>query len=185
VSPEAAVIGRRWWVILSVALPLGGCATVMGGKHQRIQLETDPPGAAVTVDGRFIGHTPIAAPFLRSRTHRVQLDRAGCHPFVMELTRRVSGWFFMNFALGGAGMIVGAIVDSFTGAMYSLLPEERVAEGRMMLHAGNDRLFARVALSCFPPSGPTNPTLPTVAPPGSTPAPPPPPPPAPGAEGQP
>lgn len=165
-----------WALTLALALSLGGCATVIAGKRQLWQFESQPTGARVLVDGRPVGITPVAVQLRRDRAHMIRFDRGGCQPRVIHLRRRVNGWFWFNLLWGLEGAI-GMIVDAATGAMYELMPTAGSWSQGMMLHEGGDRMYLRVPLArqCRLPA-PVVPPAPPTPPPGAPPpaAPPPP-----------
>ncbi len=45
----------------------------------------------------------------------------GYQPFEATLTRSVSGWVWGNIVIGG---LIGLAVDSISGGLYSLAPEQ-------------------------------------------------------------
>jgi len=158
--------------VIFLGMVWGGCGLILNGKRQRIQIESVPPGAQVLVNGRLAGVTPLAAEFPRDEAHGVTLVLPGHVPYEISLEKRASGWFIANLVWFPYGLI-GMIVDAAVGGMYSLHPVERTAAGRMLLHAGADRLTLRVHLA---PAAPPPGTLPPPAPPPPATSPPPPPP---------
>ena len=51
--------------VLTIAVLLGSCATILTGTTQRVTIDSTPPGAKIIVDGYMMGTTPA----------RVRLDR--------------------------------------------------------------------------------------------------------------
>ncbi len=47
----------RWLALFLMLLMLGGCV------ERRLQLESDPPGALVFLNGEEVGRTPMSVPF--------------------------------------------------------------------------------------------------------------------------
>ena len=83
----------RWIRALAAALPLscaGGCTTWS-------LIESDPPGAAIRVDGEGMGTTPATVP-LRYRaawkTHRLELSLAGYRTLETTLEKRTQ-WGYL------------------------------------------------------------------------------------------
>ncbi len=56
---------------LAAVLALAGCT------ERRLELESDPPGATVYVDGKKIGLTPISVPFEFYGTREFRLEKEG------------------------------------------------------------------------------------------------------------
>ena len=67
---------------------LSACATVGHGPKQTIAIESDPPGAAVTVDSKPRGHTPLTLNLTRVVSHEVRVDRAGYKSETIKLRSR-------------------------------------------------------------------------------------------------
>ncbi|MBL0725835.1 MAG: PEGA domain-containing protein [Alphaproteobacteria bacterium] len=42
-----------------LCISLSGCATIFGRKHQNVNFESEPEGARVYVEGKFVGRTPV------------------------------------------------------------------------------------------------------------------------------
>jgi hypothetical protein len=127
-------------VVFVLALsPLCGCATVLHGSRQTIHVETDPPGATVTVAGeRHTSPVDIVLP-RKSEDLEVVIEKDGFATKRIPLVRRVSGNTWLDFlgipagaAAGGAigvnssthseelqngagGMIIGAVALSGMG----------------------------------------------------------------------
>lgn len=129
-----------------------GCATIAHGRYQRIQVETDPPSAKVSVEGtrrqtkgvvRF--ETPGEVAVHRKEERVVlRIEKDGYGPVEVALKRGASAWTPLGFAgfvgglgvwLGmleggaGVGMAVGAAyggvgvaIDLLTGSAFRLHP---------------------------------------------------------------
>lgn len=129
-----------------------GCATIAHGRYQRIQVETDPPAARVSVEGtqrRAKGVLQFETPgevVVDRKEKRVvlRIEKAGYETAEVALHRGASPWTPIGFAgsvggLGvwvgmleagvGAGMAVGAVyggigvgIDLLTGSAFRLHP---------------------------------------------------------------
>jgi hypothetical protein len=124
------------------AAPLGGCATIAHGSRQTVHVETDPPGATVTVAGeRHTSPVDLVLP-RKSEGLEVLIEKDGYVPKKIPLVRKTAGSTWFNFfgvpigsAAGGAiaasrsssdlsagientagGMIGGAVL--VTGAFF-------------------------------------------------------------------
>ena len=98
---------------------LSSCSTMVNGTTQRIELASDPPGAAVKVDGIPIGNTPTSIDLKRGSSHFVTVEKTGYAASDETIEQHTSWWFAGNILLGG---IIGMIVDYSTGGMYNLAP---------------------------------------------------------------
>jgi hypothetical protein len=111
--------------ILAAALcSLGGCATVVRGTNDALQVNSTPSGASVTTtNGYSCPETPCAIKMPRRSEFTATITKQGFAPVHVAVTNRVSGGggaaMAGNLVLGG---IVGAGVDAGTGAMLDLTP---------------------------------------------------------------
>ncbi len=64
--------------ILALTLPSTGCLTILGGGGNKIDIETTPPGATVTLEGFGECETPCAIQL--EQTRRVTVAKAGYKP---------------------------------------------------------------------------------------------------------
>lgn len=107
----------------STLLLTTGCATVTRGSTDTLVIESDPPGAKVTLSNGMTGQTPASFKLPRKESLVVEIHKAGYEPLKVNVQPQISG-------AGGAGMagnlllggIVGAAVDAGTGAMNDLKP---------------------------------------------------------------
>jgi hypothetical protein len=110
---------------LGCALVLGlagqGCATVVagGGGDQHIKIISDPPGAAVTVDGQPRGVTPLTVPLNRDTDHKVVFEAPGHDSAEVTLKRYLNPWLLGNVVFGGP---LGLAVDVVTDSTHILVP---------------------------------------------------------------
>lgn len=133
-----------------------GCATIVNGTRQTVEFQSNPAGATVLVDGRYLGGTPVAAELERDKNHHVRIGLPGYLTFDMLLERRTSGWAWGNLLLGSAGLI-GIVVDALSGALYTLEPRHLAASAmlghRMTTTEHGSRLVMIVALNPVPQPG--------------------------------
>jgi hypothetical protein len=107
------------WALLAAAA-VTGCATVTGGTGpQKVKVVSDPPGAAVLVDGRPFGVTPTTVAVDRTVGHRIELEKDGYAPTAADLKTGVNPWVFGNLLVGG---LVGIVVDLATDSERRLYP---------------------------------------------------------------
>ncbi len=99
------------------------CATITRGVHDKLSVQSQPPGAQVTLSTGEKGVTP--AKFIKSR--RESLSVTVSKPGYISQTIRVES---KASATGGAAMagnavaggLIGLAVDAGSGAMFSLYP---------------------------------------------------------------
>ena len=107
----------------STLLLTSGCATVTRGTTDTLVIESDPPGAQVTLSNGMSGQTQASFKLSRKTTLVVDIVKAGYEPVKVNVQPQISG-------AGGAGMagnvlvggLIGVAVDAGTGAMNDLKP---------------------------------------------------------------
>jgi hypothetical protein len=107
--------------VLLVPTFLGGCATVLSGRDQKIPITTDPMGASVQVDGGGTFTTPAELNLARKDNHTLLVSMPGYHTEKVEVTKSLNPAFLGNIIVGG---VVGGVVDYFSGAAADLSPDK-------------------------------------------------------------
>lgn len=115
-------------IFIAVAMLTQGCATLHNGRHQEIEVVTDPAGATVEVRcGR--PQSAVVTPTTVRLPRRVEqcsliLTRPGFHSETVVFASSPSGWVWGNFAAPIAGAASGttrqsdqAFGDFFLGAL--------------------------------------------------------------------
>ena len=96
---------------------LSGCATIVTGADQMVQVDTTPVNAVVTINQQSYGKTPARINLDRStKNAAVEINLEGYESKVVHLKRGVNGWVWGNIAFGG---LIGLVIDSSSGAMYA------------------------------------------------------------------
>ncbi|MCF8242752.1 MAG: PEGA domain-containing protein [Melioribacteraceae bacterium] len=108
-----------------IALAFGACSTVINTTTQNVELKTTPPNAKITVDGKSFGTSPQTVNIERGKNHVVRFDLDGYDLYEMQITRKISAWYWFN---GLNLFIPGMVADWMTGSMYYLLPDQIEAE---------------------------------------------------------
>lgn len=97
------------------ALLASGCATVTKGPNQRVEIDSTPAGAAVRVNGEWIGNTPTSANLSRKRAHTVEVEK----PYYDSETVTL-----LTVPNEAADAVVRFGIDEVTGAHADLSPDE-------------------------------------------------------------
>lgn len=152
-------------VLVAVTLLGGGCGTILGGTST-ISLNTNPPGAAAYVNGRYVGRTPVQVQLSTDRSHRVAFSARGYVPVQRTLVRSINvGWLLLDILW----FPVGVIVDAITGK-WGYFPESYISV--QLQPAGHQHAptnvpapgqFSRPPGNALPP--PATPTSPNAPPP--------------------
>jgi hypothetical protein len=112
-------------VVLVMALGIVACASIMNGTGQKLNIASEPAGAAVLVDGDAVGNTPVVAKMSRNERHTITVKLDGYQPFEVKTSRHMNGWVVGNLVFGGP---LGLIIDFADGAAYKLTPKEIAAQ---------------------------------------------------------
>jgi hypothetical protein len=114
-------------VVLSVAMIClaARCASIAHGRYQQVPINSNPSGAAVSVEcgagPQPSGQTPVTVSLKRNAEPcKVSIAKDGYEDTSVIFARAISGWIWGNIAFGG---IPGWIIDGADGAMYNRLPE--------------------------------------------------------------
>lgn len=104
--------------IAITAFAFGGCATVVHGTHQTIEITSSPPNAQVTITpGQTVATTPVRVSLERGRGYEVRFEKDGHRTRKAYLDSHTSG------AIWGNVMIpIGLMIDLANGAGFELRP---------------------------------------------------------------
>lgn len=113
------------YLLLFISLCVGGCATLIHGSTQEIEIASEPSEARVEVDGRPVGETPTTAVLKRGQSYLITIYSDGHEPYTTTLRNGRSYWTALNiFNL----FLPGLLIDLSTGAYYSFEPGQIDAE---------------------------------------------------------
>jgi hypothetical protein len=101
-----------------------GCAWLIHGSKQSIDIQSNPPNAKIFVDYQYKANTPYTIRLLRSDYHHIKIELDGYLPFETDITRTIDGWFWANLLV----CLPGLAIDYFTGSLYRLTPSQIQAE---------------------------------------------------------
>lgn len=119
-------------IVLSFLL-CSGCASIVDGGSRKVQINSNPPGATVTVinsEGEAVASakTPTKVRLVRDNGYfhgehyTVKFDLPGYYPSEVAIAPEINPWYFGNIVFGG---VIGiAVVDPMTGAMWTLSPRK-------------------------------------------------------------
>lgn len=108
-------------VLLTAAVALSSCASVLNGSTQKIPVTSTPTGANVSVDGQLAGLTPTRVNVKRKRSHIVTVSKVGYEPEHVYLSREISPAVAGNLFIPGG--LIGWGVDAASGAQYKMVPD--------------------------------------------------------------
>ncbi len=116
-------------VLASTMVFTQGCASIATGGSKKVEITSDPSGAAFTVynkrgDAVKSGETPLVvklkkgAGYFSPQKYTVKFEKAGYKTFEVQAESGINGWYWGNFLFGG---LIGFLaVDPATGAMWTI-----------------------------------------------------------------
>jgi PEGA domain-containing protein len=93
-----------------------GCATIINGKTQTIDVTSKPAGAVVEVDGLPAGITPLKVIVPRNKDHTLHIFKEGYYFNTTKLKRSLSGVAVFYLLPGG---LVSFGVDATQGSLFT------------------------------------------------------------------
>jgi len=119
--------------LAAICIFVSGCASIVNGGARTVRINSDPPGAKITVfdkSGQTITNliTPASLRLKRhngyfsGQKYKVVFENPGYYSSEIYIQTRVNGWYFGNIVFGG--LIGFLIVDPVTGAMWTFAPKE-------------------------------------------------------------
>lgn len=112
-------------ILLVLAIPLAGCATILRSPTQSVSIASEPPGARATAEpGGGSITTPGTLPLRRKRPGTVRVEKVGYEPATIQLRSERDGEFWRNLIfLHPVAIIVACFVDIGNGSAYVLAPD--------------------------------------------------------------
>ena len=109
------------FVVIAICIRLAvGCATIIHGSSQDIDISSAPDQAEVWIDGARMGTTPTKVSLKRNGTFLVTVKKEGYKEATVKIDGTTSAWIIGNVIFGG---IIGCGIDFLTGGAYDLKPE--------------------------------------------------------------
>lgn len=103
---------KRSLMIIVLLLLFPGCATMIRGTEEKLDITSDPSRALVELSNGQQGETPCQFTLKRNQTVILKFTKDGYQPESLSVCP----------TLAGAGVILGGLIDYGTGAVYSLTP---------------------------------------------------------------
>ena len=104
-------------LIISLFLLTSSCATLFKGTSSKLDLNSNPQGAQVYVNGNYMGDTPIRLKLESKNTYNIEFKKEGYETKTVNITNHVgAGWIVLDILAG----LVPVIIDAATGAWYEL-----------------------------------------------------------------
>ncbi|MEO0112086.1 MAG: caspase family protein [candidate division WOR-3 bacterium] len=106
-------MGKIKILLMGMMLGFLGCATMLRGTHQLVRIETDPPGALVTIDNNQKLITPASVKLKRNQSHLLYFEKTGYQ----------SKYENIRSEFNAITLIYAGLIDFVTGACYDLKPD--------------------------------------------------------------
>lgn len=104
-------------LIFFLFLLTSSCATLFKGNSSKLDLNSNPQGAQVYVNGGYMGDTPVRLKLVSKNTYSIEFRKEGYKTKTVNITNKVGvGWVILD-VLGG---LIPVIIDAATGAWYEL-----------------------------------------------------------------
>ena len=144
----------------------GGCASIVHNGNRDIAINSDPPGATASIrksgggvdEVVTVQKTPCTVSldprkgYFKGQNYTLRLELSGYQTAEIELTPKMSGWYWGNLVFGGLiGMLA---VDPATGAMWNIEPskiDQKLSGGQSSL-IKNETGFLVVLVSDLTPA---------------------------------
>lgn len=115
--------------ILGLVFMLSGCATIMHGDSQYVNIDTDPKDASIQIQGQGGRFTAPARILLKRgypmQEYQILVEKEGYKPGYAKITQKLSAWLWGDIIWG---IIPGIAIDMITGAAFDLKPAEITVE---------------------------------------------------------
>ena len=98
-------------VLLALSLAAGGCASILHGTRQKVEVFTDPPGATATAGDQQVTTPGVLKLPRKVKNTQIRIEKEGFAPKTVLLERRTSGLVWLNFI----GIPVGAYGGAYVG----------------------------------------------------------------------
>jgi len=97
-----------------------GCATIIHGTSQDINISSNPDEAELWIDGARMGTTPTKVTLKRKNNYLLTIKKEGYKETTVKIESSTSAWIIGNVIFGG---IIGCGIDFISGGAYDLKPE--------------------------------------------------------------
>ena len=117
---RSVLMRTKTLLFIALAAALSGCASVFNDTSPPVTITSEPADADVTVDGHYIGKTPITTELSTKTSHQVKIEKEGYQgrtTFIQSNTGAL--WVVLDVLFG----LVPIIIDAVTGDWAELETE--------------------------------------------------------------
>lgn len=101
--------------LVMACLYLSSCATLFKDCSEEVNFGSNPSGAEIWVDGKFMGNTPQNFKLISKKTYVIEFKYGGQSKTVNLNNHVGAGWIVLD-VLGG---LIPVIIDAISGEWYS------------------------------------------------------------------
>lgn len=93
-----------------------GCASIFKGVNEEVNINSEPNGANIYVNGQMLGKTPLQIRLPTKNTHYIEFVKEGYEKKTFILTSSIGAhWIILDILSG----LIPIIIDAATGSWYS------------------------------------------------------------------
>ena len=104
---------------ISLLFLTSGCASILKGSEQPVNINSNVDGAEVLVNGQLVGRTPFSGSIKRTSEVRLTVQKDGYQSRTITLDTGIEPVFWVNIFIGG---VFGSTTDLATGSMWKVSP---------------------------------------------------------------
>lgn len=105
----------RSFIMAAGVLSVTGCAAILGSSQKNFDLQSNPLGAEVYLDGQRLGTTPFKAKLDNHKTHTFVYKKEGYKDASCTLAKGTGGgWVVLDVLFGLVPVIVDAATNSWS-----------------------------------------------------------------------
>lgn len=114
-----------WLLAGAIVLPSGGCGTIFSPPSQTVNIQSEPVGVDLYLDGQRVGETPVELEVDRDTfgSKMVMLKKEGYETKQFHLKKTINSVSIFNFTL-----MTPWATDAFTGGMIEYSPHNYYIE---------------------------------------------------------
>ncbi len=106
------------FIIITIAMICNSCATIFNTSQQKVTFNSEPPGATVQNNGKFVCVTPCVENVKRAHFTTYTISKEGYQNQIIEEQGSFNYTVLANVLFGVIGLGVGGGVDYITGAAW-------------------------------------------------------------------
>ena len=107
-------------ILLALAIALSGCASILNDTSPPVTITSEPSEADVTVDGHYIGKTPITTELSTKTSHQVRIEKEGYQGRTQFIQSNTGALWVVLDVLSG---LIPIVIDAVTGDWAELETE--------------------------------------------------------------